>query len=292
MYELVQAGEKSYYIDCPSKIGVYLADGNNAYLIDSGNSKDTGKKVRKILDGQGWALRGIINTHSHADHIGGNKYLQEQTGCKVFAGGIEGAFTQYPVLEPSFVYGGYPCGDLRHKFLMAGESNVSGLDDPDFPSELKVIPLPGHTFDMVGILTPDGTAFVADCVSSPETLEKYQVSFIYDVAAYLETLDKVEHMEAKLFIPAHAQPCTDMSSLAEVNRQKVHEIEGKILELLTGPVCFDELLKAIFDSYGLAMSFEQHCLVGSTLRSYLSWLRDRGLIEPDFTGNMLSWRRI
>ena len=50
MYELVQVGEKSYYINCPAKIGVYLSDENNVYLIDSGNDKDAGRKVRQILE--------------------------------------------------------------------------------------------------------------------------------------------------------------------------------------------------------------------------------------------------
>ena len=47
--------------------------------------------------------------------------------------------------------------------------------------------------------------FLADCISSRETLDKYAVSFIYDVGAYLETLDKVERMGAAMFVPAHAR---------------------------------------------------------------------------------------
>ena len=35
MYELVQISEKCYYINCPAKIGVYVADKDNVYLIDS-----------------------------------------------------------------------------------------------------------------------------------------------------------------------------------------------------------------------------------------------------------------
>lgn len=117
MYELNQVGEKSYYINCPAKIGVYLADDKNVYLIDSGNDKDAGRKVRKILDEKGWNLLGILNTHSNADHIGGNQYLQQQTGCKVYSSGIEKAFTEYPILEPSFLYGGYPCKTVK-SFLL------------------------------------------------------------------------------------------------------------------------------------------------------------------------------
>lgn len=29
MYELIQISERCYYIDCPAKIGVYLAGGND-----------------------------------------------------------------------------------------------------------------------------------------------------------------------------------------------------------------------------------------------------------------------
>ncbi len=82
----------------------------------------------------------ILNTHSNADHIGGNKYLQGQTGCKIYSSGMEADFRKYPVLEPSFLYGGYPCKDLRHKFLMAQESSVTDFSDENFPKEIEVIP--------------------------------------------------------------------------------------------------------------------------------------------------------
>lgn len=101
MYELIQITDRAYYIQSPAKIGLVRLDDREVCLIDSGNDKDAGKKVRQLLDKNGWSLRAIYNTHSNADHIGGNKYLQAQTGCKVYAPGIEAAFTRYPVLEPA-----------------------------------------------------------------------------------------------------------------------------------------------------------------------------------------------
>ena len=67
MFELVQVNEKTYYIESPAKIGVYVAGGADVYLIDSGNDKDAGRKIRKLLDEKGWTLKGILNTHSNAD---------------------------------------------------------------------------------------------------------------------------------------------------------------------------------------------------------------------------------
>ena len=109
----------------------------------------------KLATQNNWEIKAIINTHSNADHIGGNHYLQQQTGCPIFTNGIETAFTNYPVLEPSFLYGGYPCKELRSKFLLAKESRAVELTDYEFPEELEVMPLPGHFFDMIGVRTPD-----------------------------------------------------------------------------------------------------------------------------------------
>lgn len=291
MYELEQVGSQSYYIMSPAKIGIYRQNETDVFLIDSGNDKDAGRKVRKILDEKGWSLKGILNTHSNADHIGGNRYLQQQYGCKIFAKGIEADFTKHPVLEPSFLYGGYPFRELRHKFLLAEESEVCEIGSEGFPTELEIIPLPGHFFDMVGFRVPDGTVFLADCISSRETLDKYQIAFIYDVAAYLETLDRVEIMEASIFVPSHAAAASDLKELVDYNRSKVFDISGKIMSLCETKRAFEDILRKVFDVYGLSMSFEQYVLVGSTVRSYLSWLKDTGKVQAVIEDNCIYWLR-
>ncbi len=188
MYELIQVSESCYYVQSPAKIGLVTLGQDRVCLIDSGNDKDAGRKLRQILDKNGWKLTAIYNTHSNADHIGGNRYLQTQTGCRVYAPGVDCCFTRYPLLEPSFLYGACPCRDLRHKFLMAQESDAEYLTQEALPDGFGIIPLPGHFFDMVGYRTPDDVVFLADCLSSRETLDKYQIGFIYDVAAYIGTL--------------------------------------------------------------------------------------------------------
>ena len=290
MYELIQVTENTYYIESPAKIGLVRTGGSDVVLIDSGNDKDAGRKVRQHLDAHGFRLKAIYNTHSNADHIGGNQYLQRQTGCAVYAPGVEAAFTRTPILEPSFLYGGYPPQALRPKFLLAQPSEVQPLDAADCP--LEVIPLPGHFFDMVGYRTGDGVVFLADCLSSEETLEKYRISFLYDVAAYLKTLEQVKTMEARLFVPAHAAATEDIAPLAQRNIDQAAEIADRLVELAREPQTFEALLQQLFTEYGLGMNFEQYVLVGSTVRSYLAWLLDQGRLEAVFEDNCLLWRRV
>lgn len=292
MFELHQLTESAYYIQSPAKIGLVRLNDTDVCLIDSGNDKDAGRKVRQILDLNGWKLKAIYSTHSNADHIGGNQYLQAQTGCDIFAPGVERDFSAHPILEPSFLYGGYPPKDLRHKFLLAPESEVDLLTEDALPQGLSAVPLPGHFFDMVGYQTADGAVFLADCLSSLETLEKYQISFLYDVVAYLETLERVRTMSAKVFVPAHADVTDQIAPLAECNIDKVHEIAERILAVCKSPKLFEAVLQRLFLDYGLTMSFEQYVLVGSTVRSYLAWLKDTGRLTVLFDRGQLLWQAV
>ena len=292
MYELNHIIGNSYYIQSPSKMGLVKLSDTDVCLIDSGNDKEAGRKVRQILDANGWHLTAIYNTHSNADHIGGNRYLQGQTKCRIYAQGIECDITRHPVLEPAFLYGGFPPKDLRHKFLMAQESDAQELTPTALPEGFELLQLPGHFFHMVGFRSPDDVVYLADCLSSRETLDKYQIGFIYDVAAYLDTLEKVKTMQAAAFVPAHAEVTEDIAPLAQYNIDKVLEIADHMVDLCAEPVIFEELLKKLFDDYGLTLTFEQYVLVGSTVKSYLAWLKDTGRLTVLFEDNRLLWRRV
>ena len=291
MYELIQAKGSSYYIESPAKVGLVRLNDTEVCLIDSGSDKDAGRKVRQHLDANGWKLAAIYNTHSNADHIGGNRYLQGQTKCKIYAQGIECDITRHPVLEPAFLYGGFPPKDLRHKFLMAQESDAKELTPGVLPEGFALLQLPGHFFHMVGFRSPDDVVYLADCLASRETLDKYGIAFLYDVNAYLATLERVKAMSAALFIPSHAAVTEDIAPLAQYNIDKVLEIADHMVELCAEPVIFEELLKKLFDDYGLTLTFEQYVLVGSTVKSYLAWLKDTGRLTALFEDNRLLWRR-
>lgn len=289
--ELIQAGARTYYIPNATNIGVYKVDASHVYLIDSGNDKDAGKKILKCLEAEGLAVKGILNTHSHADHIGGNQLIQNRTGCEILAHGIEKSFTEAPILEPSFLYGGFPPQALCNKFLHAKPSAVRPIAE-HLPQGLEVFPLPGHSFDMVGVKTDDGVCFLADSVFSAETITKYHLFFLYDVRAFLETLDFLQTLHAGLYIPAHCAPTEDILPLLELNRAKVQEIADSICTGCETERTFEEILANLFDRYNLTMNANQYVLIGSTLRSYLSYLHGEARIGFRFSENKMLWKAV
>lgn len=302
MYELKKVGENSFYIDCPAKIGVVRKGGTSihtcgigasgdVWLIDSGSDKDAAKKVKQAIEPMNWKVQAIYNTHSHADHIGGNKYFQDQTGCKIYAPGLERSFTEAPILEPMYLYGAMPMKELQNKFLCAKESVAEPLTKEALPDGWEMIPLPGHSFDMVGFRTPDNVVYLADALSSAEVLEKYKVGFLCDVGAYLETLERVKTMEAAMFVPSHAEATENITPLAELNIKTTLAVAEKIESFCASTKTFEEIVKATFDSYGLTMSLQQYVLLGSTIKAYLTWLRSQGRVDFEFTDNKMIWRK-
>lgn len=130
----------------------------------------------------------------------------------------------------------------------------------------------------IGFRTADNIVFLADCLSSRETRNKYQISFIYNVAVYIETLKQVKLMTVDLFVSSHAEATKEIAVLVQYNIDKVIEIAERITKLCREPLCFEAVLQELFVSYGLQMNFEQYVLVGSTIAPIFSvfWIRGDG----------------
>lgn len=292
MYELIALSEHDYYIDCPAKIGLVRIGEQDVIAIDSGSDKDAGKKVLRHIEANGWHLTAILNTHSHADHIGGNKLLQDRTGCKIYAPGLEAEYTNRPELEAMTLYGGLPFRDLKNKFLLAQPSHAEPLTPECLPDGWEIIKLPGHCFSMVGFRTPDGNVFLGDCLSSEETLAKYGIGYLWDPAAYIATLERVKEMEAVQFIPSHAPASASVALLAQKNIESVEKLLSCLTEICGTGACFEDILARVFTAYGLTMNAQQYALIGSTVRSCLSSLHGAGKLTFRFEDNRMLWQAV
>lgn len=279
MYELIQAGKNTYYIQCPSKIGIYIFDGSKACMIDSGNDKDAGKKALKIIESKNWTLEMIINTHSHADHIGGNQLLQQRTGCGIYTVKTDTGFTRHPLMEPAFLFGAYPPDILRHKMFMAKESHAEELTKEALPEGLTVIPLEGHTYSQIGLKTDDDVIFLADSLVGEDILNKYRISYMVDAGKYLETLREIREMKARLFVPSHAQSAENIAALAESNIENTIDVMEDLRLICQKAKGFDDIMEEVFDRYDLDFSPEQFFLNSCTVKAMISSMCDTRTME-------------
>lgn len=283
----------TYYIPAATNIGVFVKD-KEATIIDSGLDKDIAKQILRAIEEEGWTLKRIINTHSHADHIGGNAFLCEKTGCIVMASKLEAPFIENTMLEPSLLYGGFPYKNIKNKFLMAKATKVEELLGSSTyidELELEIISLPGHALDMIGIKTPDHVLFIADSLFPENIINKYSLTYLWNIGEQLKTLESMKILEADVFIPSHGEPITHISNLCEINKLKIEEIANVVLNMCYEPITLEEALANLCIHYNTGLNATQYVLLSSTLRSYFTYLYEEGHIEASFEENKMTWVR-
>lgn len=290
MYECIQTAENTYYIASPVNVGLYIEEGG-AWIIDTGIDARVGKKIVMRLKEHNWKPKAIINTHCHADHLGANAWLQKEFDIPVYSNGMDCYFIEHTILSGMALYGAYPPKRLQGTLFTAPDSeNVQSIYNAPLPAGFEIIPFYGHSLFMFGLRTPDNIVFTADEFCSAAILEKYKIAYNYCIEEYYQSLDEAEKLEAKLFVPAHGEPFTDIKEYAAMNRRAVLEVRNLILEKCRIPQSFDMLMQYIFTHYRLNMTFAQHTIIGSTIRSYIAWLLDEDLLEPVIENNILCWQ--
>ena len=308
--QLVNLTEHISYLKMPTNIG-FIRFFDNAgeecvYLIDSGNDETTGARILDFIKANfpGAALKAIINTHSHADHCGGNSFLVRETGCQVLASKGEAYLMEFPEIETQLVWGGKAIHDIRSKYLLAEACSVTRVFEgeekikiscKDGHISLEVISLPGHYVDQTGFLFTDTDGkrvlFAGDVLSGRNSIKKHWIQYLLDETKTKESLMKISQYDADFFIPGHGDITDNVEGIAELNLLAILETEDMIVDELKSPKTTEELLKSVADRSGIVLKTSQFCLIGSTLRSYLSGLYESGRICFEIIENRMVWKR-
>lgn len=269
-----------------------IVSGNRVLLIDSGNDSDKAKKLLKTLEGEGLELEAVWNTHSHADHWGGNHLLQDRTGCEIRASKIEAAIINNNIMEPFYLYGAMPLRQLRNKFLMAKPCVCGelGMGPASFRGQqVDVLDLKGHSPGMIGFLTEERIAFIGDALIGEEIVKKYKMLFTTDVKSHFESLTTLKETDADWFVPGHGEPVDreGLEALVECNREALQRVNDLLLEACRVPRSLEELLGHVAERLSLPMNVGQYFLNRSTLSAHLAYLCNEKWMEVFMEGPRL-----
>lgn len=318
--QLIKLTEHISFLKMPTNIGLIKIQGSekseDIYIVDSGNDDTCGLRIIDFINGNfpEARIKAVLNTHAHADHCGGNVVLAEKTGCEIWASKESAALMEYPALETQLIWGGTPIRDIRSKFLLARPCRVdrifrSGdkIEIPVFESAnhksesgsnsltVEIIPLPGHYLGQTGFLFEDTDGkkvfFGGDSFSGKSAIKKFWIQYLLNETQTKETLQNLEKIGADFFIPSHGEMVTEIEGIAELNLIAILETENMILDELKTPKTLEEILKAVADRNSITLKISQLCLIGSTLRSYLSGLYENGRITYEIRDNKMFWKK-
>ena len=306
--QLLKLSEHIFYLSMPTNLGFVRffdeAGEDCIYLIDSGNDETTGARILDFIRGNfpGARLKAIINTHSHADHCGGNSFLVRETGCQVWSSRGEAYLMEFPDIETQLVWGGTPIHDIRSKYLLAKPCRVTRVFDGEEEIylscregkiKLNVFALPGHYVDQVGFLLTDTdekrVMFAGDVLSGRNSIKKHWIQYLLDETETKKSLLKISSIDADFYVPGHGDVVDNIEGIAELNLLAILETENMILDELKSRKTMEELLKAVADRSGISLKTSQFCLIGSTLRSYVTGLYEAGKIDYVIEDNRMYW---
>lgn len=280
--------EKVFTIDIGPNIIMGLDEGNGVILFDTGLDESVAKKIDKSI---GKPVSTIINSHSHADHIGGNHYFQKKYNSKVYVANQEISFVTNPELEPSLLNGGFWEAIKKDKFLSAKPSKAEPLDHNFLKSKgIEVIELSGHSPSLTGFKI-DSIIYLSDAVFSTEIIEKYKVLYLYDVSRFIISLTKIEETPFEIGVICHKGIFTkeELKTIIEVNRNHTSLIKNMLIESANNSSDY-EITKYLMDKLNIDPTLTIYLLILSTIRGYLSTLQNEGVLEPIFDKGVL-WKK-
>lgn len=294
-----------YVFSGPTNIGVAAQKSSSGlteiYFIDTGEDeafiKSACEECERVFGKI--KVKAAICTHAHADHIGGNAWLKETTGCEIWMTQAEKSCAETPQIQAQVFYGAFPLPEIDIPYFHAKECLVDKviydnqkIDCGGFKFEF--IPLPGHSFDMIGVLatSPDSKKvfYAGDGIFGRSMIKRFWTPFIVDIKSFKESICRIEKIPADIFVPSHGDLYDEVDELAELNLISTISNERLIEEILKEPKSHEELLKAFADKSDMNIRLSQFMLIGSTLRSYLTYLYTEGRVRWFIQDNKMLWQ--
>lgn len=261
-------------------------------------------------------LRMLILSHNHPDHIGLSGELQEQSGAVVYTHRItkeslqamwddkrlEGFARATRFLEqngmPTHDYWGNHAStvDMKKILRVPADKYITAVEDNEvldiFGKHYQVIWTPGHADGHICLFRPEDGLFIAADHVLPGITPNIGIfsndERLNPLADYLESLKKVSTLPAKLVLPGHREPFTNLAKRTKEIIEHHRERENLIKQLVEQqPQHAYQLAGQVFGSR--LKGTEATRLGVAEILSHLEHLRIAGQIEKtqDQNGHIL-----
>jgi glyoxylase-like metal-dependent hydrolase (beta-lactamase superfamily II) len=200
---------------------LYLVEGSDLALIDSGCTGDPENYIAPALAAMGRSLRDIaviINTHGHFDHAGANAEVVMASGAQVWMPEGDAAIAEDLERQFATYFAQYDVATGRRDRIGPAFEHFKTLAKPTKIDralkhgeildlgrgvELEVIPTPGHSAGSVSLYWQrEGLVFTGDAVPGAGGRPK-GVPLIYNLDDYDQSLARLQALDIRMLCQSH-----------------------------------------------------------------------------------------
>ncbi|MBN8048557.1 MULTISPECIES: MBL fold metallo-hydrolase [Paraclostridium] len=279
----------SFYIRGGTNTGVYVFNDKSALIIDPGLPGVRPRNIIRDLEKEGITIKWMINTHEHNDHYGaGYQFKEKYPNLVNMSSFYSKLYIDNPILFSTYIMGGNTNEFFDNILMSKNMKNVS-IDRTIKPGKLhingeyiEIIDLKGHTAGSVGVLTKDKVLFLGDMLVGEELLYKFDLLFIFDVEAYLNSLDLLQTIDFEYVVLGHCKKELDKFEtldLLKKHRESVNKYLNQIRNIMKEPKSLESILKIILNENNLSYNYKEYHFFKSTLVGMISYLNKLGEIK-------------
>lgn len=293
--DLTALSENVYALPGSVNAAIVVGPGREAVIVDTGQDKDAGRRIKKACEALGVTPVAILNTHAHADHYGGNDFLVRNFGLPVYAPPFEASILENPYLEPVYLFNGAkPPRELMSKWLMARASPVTRLLEPGRLKlaglDLDILDTSGHAHTHYAVKVGD-VLIAADAIFGLNVLARYPLPFGQDIGAQRASAKRVAESGARVVLPGHGEATEAVHELVGANLEAFAGAAAAIETACTG-VGTETILKTSAAALGIKMTdLPRYYLNLCVVQAYLVYLREEGRIELTLRDNAVLWEK-
>lgn len=279
----------SFYIRGGTNTGVYIFKDKSALIIDPGLPGVRPRNIIRDLEKEGITIKWMINTHEHNDHYGaGYQFKEKYSNIVNMSSFYSKLYIDNPILFSTQIMGGNTNEFFDNILITKNMKNVS-IDKVVEPGKvdingeyIEIIDLKGHTKGSIGILTKDKVIFLGDMLVGEDILYKFDLLFIFDIEAYLSSLDLLKIIDFEYAVLGHCKKelsKNEILDLAKKHEQCVNKYLNQIRDIIKIPKSLEGILKVILNKNNLSYNYKEYHFFKFTLVGMLSYLIKLGEIE-------------
>lgn len=281
-------------------IPVFFLAEKQVVLLDSGLRSGEDGPLAAFLRGRGLSVRAVLTSHVHIDHTGCHALLRERFGAEIIASPFNAAALESPLALKAYFYEDTYQELLRHwgalsspvdRLILPGQAAVA-VDGASF----EVLPLPGHSPDHMGFVTPDGVCYLADLLLTDDQLRAAKLPYVMCLGQDLESKRAAGARSAPTYLLAHcgAVQAEDLHGLILRDLQLWKDRLALLLEVFSGggELGLEAVVSALLQALGLSCRKAFAWMASErTVRAMVQYLVDAGCLEKLLPGTRALYRR-